>query len=115
MNPMKKIMIFSALITAPIVLAVVIWLASSVLLAFKAAKFMSDFQKINETKPPLSIAQVEQLMGPPISIEQSETADQTITGAVYHYPTYPPGGDFKVIFVNGVVLNTAIPRYATKS
>jgi len=114
MNPMKKVMIFSALIMAPIVIALAIWFGAAVLIAFKAAKFLSDFQKINETKPPLSIAQVEQLMGQPVSIEQSETADQTVTGEVYHYPTQPPGGkvqDFRVIFVNGVVFHTAISPY----
>jgi hypothetical protein len=114
MNPMKKVMIFSALIMAPIVIALAIWLVSTVLIAEKSAKFLSAFEKINETKPPLSIAQVEQLMGQPASIEQSESADQTVTGEVYHYPAYPPGADFKVVFVNGVVFRTAIPA-ATKS
>jgi hypothetical protein len=114
MSPLKKIMIFSALIMAPIVIALAIWLIPAVLMAEKSAKFMSTFEKINETKPALTIAQVEQLMGRPLRIEQSETADQTVTGEVYHYPTYPPGGDFKVIFVNGVVFGTALPIY-TKS
>jgi hypothetical protein len=112
MSPMKKVMIFSAFIFAPIVLAFVIWLGSAMLTAEKSAKFLSAFEKIHETQPPLSIAQVEQLMGQPLRIEQSETADQTITGEVYHYPTYPPGGDFKVIFVNGEVFSTAIPSPA---
>jgi hypothetical protein len=114
MSPMKKIAIFSALMMMPLVIAVVIWLGLAVLTAFNAAKFLTDFQKINETKPPLTIAQVEQLMGPPASIEQSGSADQTVTGEVYHYPTHPPGGevqDFRVIFVNGVVFHTAISPY----
>jgi hypothetical protein len=114
MSPLKKIMIFSALITAPIVIALAVWLVPAVLMAEKSAKFMSAFEKINKTKPALTVAQVEQLMGRPTSIEQSETADQTVSGEVYHYPTYPPGGDFKVIFVNGVVFHTAIPA-TTKS
>ena len=106
MSAMKKVMIFSALIMAPIVLALAIWLGSAVLTAFSNAKFMSSFEKIHETKPPLSIAQVEQLMGRPANIEQSESADQTVTGAVYHYPHPEHGQDFKVIFVNGVVFGT---------
>ena len=117
MNPMKKVMIFSALIMAPIILALVIWLVPAVLTALKAAKFLSDFEKINETKPPLTVAQVEQLMGAPVRIDQSASADQAISGEVYHYPTYPPGGaaqDFQVIFVNGVVFHTALPA-STKS
>ena len=117
MSPMKKVMIFSALIMAPIVIAVAVWFGLVVLTAFNAAKFLTDFQKIHETKPPLTVAQVEQLMGPPASIEQSESTDQTVTGEVYHYPVTAPGGqpqDFRVIFVNGVVFNTAIPS-STKS
>ena len=112
MTPMKKIMIFGALGMAPIVIALAVWFVSVILVAEKSAKFLSDFQKIHETKPPLSITQVEQLMGQPLRIEQSESADQTVTGEVYHYPTYPSGGDFQVIFVNGVVFNTAIPSPA---
>jgi len=115
MSPMKKVMIFSALIMAPIVIALGIWLGSVVLTAENSAKFLSAYQTIHETKPPLSISQVEQLMGQPLRIEQSESADQTVSGAVYHYPTYPPGGDFQVIFVHGVVFSTAIPRYEPKS
>jgi hypothetical protein len=107
MNPMKKVVIFSALIMAPIVLAVAIWLGSAVLTAEKSAKFMSAFEKIRETKPALSSDQVAQLMGQPLRIEHAESTG--LTGDVYHYPTYPPGGDFQVIFVNGVVFNTAIP------
>jgi hypothetical protein len=115
MSPMKKVMIFSALIMAPIVIALAIWLVLAVLMAEKAAWFLSAFEKINESKPALTVAQVEQLMGHPASIEQSQSADQTVSGTVYHYPTYPPGGDFKVIFINGVVFHTALPPYSAKS
>jgi hypothetical protein len=117
MNPMKKVMIFSALIMAPIVIALAIWLVPAGITAYKAQWFMSAFEKINYSKPPLTKTQVEQLMGRPIRIEQSESADQTVTGAVYHYPISPPGRDvrdFQVIFVNGVVFHTAIPS-PTKS
>ena len=115
MKPMQKIAIFGALAMTPIVIALAIWLIPALLLAEKSAKFLSDFQKINETKPPLSTAQVEQLMGSPLRIEQSESADQAVTGAVYHYATFPPGGDFQVIFINGVVFRTALPTYTPKS
>ncbi len=115
MNPMKKVMIFSSLIVAPILIAVAVWLIHVGLIARDATTFMADFEKINETKPPLSTAQVEQLLGPPVRIDQSESADQAVTGEVYHYPTYPPGGDFQVIFVNGVVFHTALPTYTPKS
>jgi len=115
MSPMKKIAIFGSLMMAPLVIALGIWLVSVALTAEKSAKFLSNFEIIHETKPPLTTDQVVQLMGQPANIEQSESADQTVNGEVYHYPTYPPGGDFKVIFVNGVVFNTAIPPYATKS
>ena len=106
MNPMKKVMIFSALIMTPIIVALAIWLVPAVLTAFSTAKFLSAFETIHKTKPPLSIAQVEQLMGRPARIEQSESADQTVTGVVYHYPHPEHGQDFKVIFVNGVVFGT---------
>ncbi len=112
MIPMQKIMTFSALITASIIIALAIWLVPPVLMAMKSAKFLSSFEKINETKPPLSIAKVEQLMGQPLRIEHAESTG--IVGDVYHYPTYPLGGDFQVIFVNGVVDHTAIPS-PTKS
>lgn len=113
MIPMKKIAISSALITASIIIVLAIWLVPAVLMAVKVQKFMSSFEKINEAKPPLSIAQVEQLMGQPLRIEHTESTG--VTGEVYHYPTYPPGGDFQVIFVNGVVLHTALPVYTPKS
>jgi hypothetical protein len=99
MNPMKKVMVFSALIMAPIVVALAIRFVPAFLMAERSAKFLSAFEKIHDTKPPLSIAQVEQLMGQPTRIEQAETADQAINGAVYHYPTDPIGGDFRVVFI----------------
>jgi hypothetical protein len=110
---MKKVLIYSAGVMGAIIVALVIWLAPSVLKAEHAAKFLTDFEKINETKPSLSIAQVEQIMGQPLRIEHAESTG--VTGDVYHYPTYPPGGDFQVIFVNGIVLHTAVPVYTSKS
>ena len=82
------------------------WFGSVFWQARHAVQFLSSFEKIHETKPPLTVSQVEQLMGPPIRIEHSESTD--VTADVYHYPTYPVGGDFRVIFVNGVVFNTAV-------
>jgi hypothetical protein len=112
MSPMKKIMIFGAFGMAPLVLALAIWLVMAVVTAERSAKFLTSFETIHETKPPLSIAQVEQIMGRPLRIEHAESTG--LVGDVYHYPTYPSGGDFQVIFVNGVVFNTAIPS-STKS
>ncbi len=109
MTPMRKVMLFGALIMAPLVIALIIWLVITFVTAQKAASFLSAYEKIHEAKPPLSVVQVEQLMGQPLRIEQSESADQTVSGQVYHYATYPSGGDFQVIFVNGVVFHTALP------
>ena len=95
-----------------LVIALAVWLVMSVVTAERSAKFMSASETIHEAKPPLSIAQVEQLMGQPVRIEHAESTG--LVGDVYHYPTYPSGGDFQVIFINGVVFNTAIPS-PTKS
>jgi hypothetical protein len=112
MSPMQKVALFGATAMAPFLIALAVWLVVAVLGALRAQKFMSEFQTINETKPPLSIAQVEQLMGPPTRIDHSESTDQAINGDVYHYPERPPGQssyqDFKVIFVNGVVFRTEL-------
>jgi len=97
MNPMKKVMIFSALIMAPIVIAVVIWLVPTVI----HAQQFAAFSKVQDEKHALTTTEVEKLMGRPASIEQSQSADQTITGSVYHYPI--PEGDMKVTFINGTV------------
>ncbi len=101
------------LVLGLIAVALAIWLVPMVLKAEKTAKFMSAFKKINETKPPLSMAQVEQIIGQPLQIEHSETTG--LTGDVYHYPTYPPGGDYQVVFVNGVIFRTALPIYTPKT
>ena len=109
MSMKMKVAIVAAIIVAPIV----IWFLTVAVAAEKSAKFMSDFEKIHDRKSPLTTAQVEQIMGQPLRIEHAETTG--ITGDVYHFPTYPPGGDFQVIFVNGTVFNTAIPSYTQKS
>jgi hypothetical protein len=57
--------------------------------------------KIAQIKPAMTADQVEAILGRPASIEQSETADQTISGEVDHYPA--PNGEGRVIFVNHAV------------
>ena len=57
--------------------------------------------KIAQIKPAMSQDQVEAILGRPARIEQSETADQTISGEVDHYPAW--GGEGRVIFVNHAV------------
>jgi len=59
------------------------------------------FSKIEDNKPPLTQAQVEEMLGRPARIEQSQSADQTVTGEVYHYPYHDE--DMKVVFVNHTV------------
>jgi hypothetical protein len=104
MNPMKKVMVFSGLIMAPLLIALAIWLGPHVIEAFTVQKYLAGFEKIQGAKTPLTIAQVEDVLGSPTRTEQSESADQTIHGAVYHYATY--GTDIKIVFVNGAVFRT---------
>jgi hypothetical protein len=68
------------------------------------------FSKVEANQPALTQAQVEELLGRPAHIEQSQSADQTLTGAVYHYPYHDR--DMKVIFVNGLVFGTQFPSGA---
>ena len=57
--------------------------------------------KIARIKPAMNQEQVEAILGRPASIEQSETADQTLSGEVDHYPA--PNGEGRVVFVNHAV------------
>jgi hypothetical protein len=57
--------------------------------------------KMAQIKPAMNPSQVEAILGRPASIEQSETADQTLGGEVDHYPA--PNGEGRVVFVNHVV------------
>jgi hypothetical protein len=57
--------------------------------------------KMAQIKPAMNAGQVEAILGRPASIEQSETADQTISGEVDHYPA--PNGEGRVVFVNHAV------------
>ena len=61
--------------------------------------------RLTRIKPGMTTDQVEAILGRPASIEQSETADQTLSGEVDHYPArFPaPSGDCRVIFINHAV------------
>jgi hypothetical protein len=92
---MKWLLIFlGVLIAVGIVAAVPLYKT------FKDLSFGNSFANVKHSKPPLTIAQVENLMGTPARIEHSETTG--ITGDVYHFLS-PSGSDMKVVFVNGVV------------
>ena len=45
--------------------------------------------------------QVEAILGRPARIDETQTADQTVAGQVYHYST--PSGEGRIVFVNGTV------------
>ena len=94
---MKKVMVFSALIMAPLVIGLAVYIFGAVANGEKWAAF----SKIQDSNPPLTQVAVENLMGQPVSIEHSQSPDQTITGEVYHYPYH--GDDMKVVFINGTV------------
>ena len=60
--------------------------------------------KMSAVKPGMTTDQVQALLGRPASIEQSSSADQTITGEVDHYPGR--GGEGRVVIVNNVVFQS---------
>jgi hypothetical protein len=64
--------------------------------------------RLTQVKPGMTAEHVDSIMGTPASIEQSESADQTVNGEVNHYPARFPSvaGDCRVIFVNHIVFNT---------
>jgi len=99
---LKKAALFSTLIFASLAITLVVYLVHYASLAERKAA-MSD---ILGAKIPMTIAQVEKEMGRPASIEQSQSADQTISGSVYHYPI--PEGDMKVTFINGTVFKAEV-------
>jgi hypothetical protein len=108
-NPMKKVALFGALVSSPLVLTGAVWLGMDLWKAHESTKFLSSFSTLQNGKGQMSVAQVESLLGAPIRIEHSESTG--ITADAYHYPTYPLGGDLKVVFVNGVVIGTELPKY----
>ena len=61
--------------------------------------------KMGQVKPGMTSGQVEALLGRPATIDQSETADQTVTGEVDHYPG--SGGEGRVVYVNSTVFKAA--------
>jgi SmpA / OmlA family len=61
-------------------------------------------EKMAQVKPGMTSAQVEVLLGQPVSIEQSETADQALSGEVDHYAA--SNGEGRVIIVNHVVFKS---------
>lgn len=61
-------------------------------------------EKMAQVKPGMTQAQVETLLGRPVSIEQSETADQALSGEVDHYAA--SNGEGRVIIVNHVVFKS---------
>ena len=63
----------------------------------------AKFLKIRDMNPAMTINQVETLLGRPASIEQSQTADQALSGEVYQY--HIASGAMKIVFVNGVVFD----------
>ena len=61
-------------------------------------------EKMAQVKPGMTSTQVEALLGSPVSIEQSETADQALSGEVDHYAA--ANGEGRVIVVNHVVFKS---------
>jgi hypothetical protein len=70
-------------------------------LALTACSSSVTPNQIAQIKPGMNQNQVEAILGRPARIDQSETADQTISGQVDHYPAW--GGEGCVIFVNHAV------------
>jgi len=70
-------------------------------LALAACSSAVTPEKMALIKPAMNAGQVEAILGRPASIDQSETADQTISGEVDHYPG--SNGEGRVIFVNHAV------------
>jgi hypothetical protein len=62
--------------------------------------------KLGLIKPGMKVDQVLALLGNPTRIDETQTEDQTLTGQVYHYAT--PGGEGRIVFVNGTVFSATI-------
>jgi len=77
----------------------IILLGSTIALTACSSAVTPD--KMAQIKPAMTAAQVEAILGRPSHIDQSETADQTLSGEVDHYPA--PNGEGRVIFVNHAV------------
>jgi hypothetical protein len=70
-------------------------------LVFTACSSAVNAGKMALIKPAMTPDQVEAILGRPASIDQSETADQALTGEVDHYPA--PNGEGRVTFINRAV------------
>jgi hypothetical protein len=70
-------------------------------LALTACSSAVTPDKMAQIRPAMNQEQVEAILGRPASVEQSETADQTLSGEIDHYPA--PNGEGRVIFVNHAV------------
>ncbi len=62
--------------------------------------------KLGLIKPGMKPDQVQALLGKPTRIDETQTADETLTGQVYYYAT--PAGEGRVVFVNGIVFSSGI-------
>ena len=71
------------------------------LAALTACSSAVTHDKMALVKPGMSSDQVELLLGRPATIDQSQSADQTISGEVDHYPA--PDGEGRVVFINHAV------------
>ncbi len=112
MSSMRKTALIGAVIVAPLLVALATWFGFATFEACKDARFINGFEAIINRKAPMTVAEVEAVMGKPASIEQSQTEDQTISGMVYHYPGH--GADLKIVFINGVLFHEEMPA-PTKS
>ena len=73
-------------------------------LALTACSSAVTPDKMAQIKPAMKPADVEAILGRPVRIEQSETADQSLSGEVDHYPA--SNGEGRVIFVNHTVFKS---------
>jgi hypothetical protein len=62
-------------------------------------------------KPAMKPSDVEAILGPPASIEHSETTG--LTGDLYHYPA--PTGEGRVVFLNDAVFKAEFVPAGGKS
>jgi hypothetical protein len=75
--------------------------AAGLCLALCACSSSVTPEKMSQIKPGMKPDEVQAILGRPASIEQSESADQTISGEVDHYPA--PNGEGRVVIVNHTV------------
>jgi hypothetical protein len=76
-------------------------LLAAVALTITACSTCGIENEMSLVKPGMKADQVEKILGRPARIDETQTADQTLTGETYHYST--PSGEGRVVFVNGTV------------